>query len=101
MKVGCFTKGLPIKLECIDKEQGIYNLYIPGSLNVTAVKYILQNPPEGVKYYTIYDVQGKDRWKNMIEHIGKELNIKWYRFEQDDFVHYIVDLKDEMPEEYR
>jgi hypothetical protein len=105
MKVGVFEKDLPIKLQCVCKEAGVYNLYVPGSLNVSAVKYLLQNPPENVKYLTIYDIEGKDRWKNMIEHIGKELNIKWYRFEKDengeDFVHYIVDLFDQMPEEFR
>lgn len=38
----------------------------------------------------------------MIEKMGKELDIKWYRFEEKDgFVHYIIDLFDEMPEEYR
>ena len=101
MKVGCFEKNLPVKLECISKEQGIYNLYIPGSLNVRAIKYILTNPPENANYYTIYDAKGEDRWKGMIEHIGKELGIRWYRFDRDGFVHYIVDLKDQMPEEYR
>lgn len=106
MKVGVFEKDLPIKLQCVCKEAGVYNLYVPGSLNLAMVKYILQNPPENVKYITIYDIEGKDRWKNMIEHVGKELSdIKWYRFEKDedgkDFVHYVVDLQDQMPEEYR
>ena len=52
MKVGCFSKELPIKLQCICKEKGVYNLYVPGSLNLAMVKYMLQNPPENVKYIT-------------------------------------------------
>ena len=102
MKVGVFEKNLPIRLECICKEKGVYNLYIPGSLNTKLIKYILKNPPKNAKYYTVFDSEGKDRWHYMIEKMGKELDIKWYRFEEKDgFVHYIIDLFDEMPEEYR
>lgn len=102
MKVGVFSKSLPIRLECVCKEKGVYNIYIPGSLNIKLIKYILTNPPKNVKYYTVYDSEGKDRWHSMIEKMGKELDIKWYRFEEEDgFVHYIIDLFDEMPEEYR
>ena len=102
MKVGCLTKDLPMELQCIDKDKGVFNLYVPGALNLNAIKAMLRNPPENVKYITIYDSEGKDRWRNMIEHVGKEFNdIKYYRFEKDDFVHYIIDLEDQMPEEYR
>ena len=102
MKVGCYSKNLPIRLECICKEKGVYNLYIPGSLNIKLIKYILKTPPKNAKFYTIFDSEGKDRWHSMIEKMGKELDIKWYRFEEKDgFVHYIIDLFDEMPEEYR
>ena len=102
MKVGCYSKNLPIRLECICKEKGVYNLYIPGSLNIKLIKYILKNPPTNARYYTVFDSVGKDRWHSMIEKMGKELDIKWYRFEEKDgFVHYIIDLFDEMPEEYR
>ena len=102
MKVGVFEKNLPIRLECICKEKGVYNIYIPGSLNIKLIKYILKNPPENAKFYTVFDSEGKDRWHNMIERICKELDIKWYRFEEKDgFVHYIIDLFDEMPEECR
>lgn len=102
MKVGVLEKNLPIRLECICKEKGVYNLYIPGSLNIELIKYVLKNPPKNAKFYTVFDSEGKDRWHSMIEKIGKELDIKWYRFEEKDgFVHYIIDLFDEMPEEYR
>lgn len=102
MKVGVLEKNLPIRLECICKEKGVYNLYIPGSLNINLIKYVLKNPPKNAKFYTVFDSEGKDRWHSMIEKIGKELDIKWYRFEEKDgFVHYIIDLFDEMPEEYR
>lgn len=102
MKVGVFEKNLPIRLECICKEKGVYNLYIPGSLNIELIKYVLKNPPKNAKFYTVFDSEGKDRWHSMIEKIGKELDIKWYRFEEKDgFIHYIIDLFDEMPEEYR
>jgi hypothetical protein len=102
MKVGVFEKSLPIRLECICKEKGVYNIYIPGSLNIKLLKYVLTNPPKNARFYTVYDSEGKDRWHSMIEKMGKELGIKWYRFEEKDgFVHYIIDLFDEMPEEYR
>ena len=102
MKVGCYSKSLPIRLECVCKEKGVYNIYIPGSLNIKLIKYILTNPPKNARFYTVYDSEGKDRWRSMIEKVGKELDIKWYRFEEEDgFVHYIIDLFDEMPEEYR
>ena len=102
MKVGVLEKNLPIRLECICKEKGVYNLYIPGSLNINLIKYVLKNPPKNAKFYTVFDSEGKDRWHSMIEKIGKELDIKWYRFEEKDgFVHYIIDLFDEMPGEYR
>ena len=99
MKVGVLTKSLPMQLECIDKEQGVFNLYVPGSLNINAIKAIMKNPPEDCNYITIYDAEGKDRWKHMIERMGKELDIKWYRFEKKDgFVHYVVDLKNQLKE---
>ena len=102
MKVGVFEKNLPIRLECICKEKGVYNIYIPGSLNIKLIKYILKNPPENAKFYTVFDSEGQDRWRSMIEKIGKELDIKWYRFEEKDgFVHYIIDLFDGMPKECR
>lgn len=101
MKVGCLEKALPIELQPIDKDKGVYNLYVPGSLNIKEIKDMLLNPPEYVQYIAIYDCKGEDRWRHMIEKIGEELNIKWYRFDRDNFVHYIVDLKDQMPEEYR
>ena len=62
----------------------------------------MKNPPKNAKFYTIFDSEGKDRWHSMIEKMGKELDIKWYRFEEKDgFVHYIIDLFGEMPEEFR
>lgn len=103
MKVGVLEKNLPIRLQCLCKENGVYNIYVPGSLNIKLIKYILKNPPKNARFYTIFDSEGKDRWRFMIEKIGKEfVDIKWYRFvEKDGFVHYIIDLYDEMPEEYR
>lgn len=103
MKVGVLEKNLPIRLQCLCKENGVYNIYVPGSLNIKLIKYILKNPPKNARFYTVFDSEGKDRWRFMIEKIGKEFdNIKWYRFvEEDGFVHYIIDLYDEMPEEYR
>lgn len=103
MKVGVLEKNLPIRLQCICKENGVYNIYVPGNLNIKLIKYILKNPPKNARFYTIFDSEGKDRWRFMIEKIGKEfVDIKWYRFvEKDGFVHYIIDLYDEMPEEYR
>ena len=102
MKVGCFCKNLPVRLQCVSKEDGVYNIYIPGSLNIKLIKYILKNPPKNVRYYTVFDSEGKDRWHNMIERMCRELDIKWYRFEEKDgFVHYLIDLFDGMPEEYR
>ena len=102
MKVGVFEKNLPIRLQCLCKENGVYNIYVPGNLNIKLIKYILKNPPKNARFYTVFDSEGKDRWRFMIEKIGKELDIKWYRFvEKDGFVHYIIDLYDEMPEEYR
>ena len=103
MKVGVLEKNLPIRLQCLCKENGVYNIYVPGNLNIKLIKYILKNPPKNARFYTVFDSEGKDRWRFMIEKIGKELDyIKWYRFvEKDGFVHYIIDLYDEMPEEYR
>lgn len=103
MKVGVLEKNLPIRLQCLCKENGVYNIYVPGNLNIKLIKYILKNPPKNARFYTIFDSEGKDRWRFMIEKIGKEfVDIKWYRFvEKDGFVHYIIDLYDEMPEEYR
>ena len=102
MKVGVFEKNLPIRLQCLCKENGVYNIYIPGNLNIKLIKYILKNPPKNARFYTVFDSEGKDRWRFMIEKICKELDIKWYRFvEEDGFVHYIIDLFDGMPEEYR
>ena len=102
MKVGVLEKNLPIRLQCLCKENGVYNIYVPGNLNIKLIKYILKNPPKNARFYTVFDNEGKDRWRFMIEKIGKELDIKWYRFEEKDgFVHYIIDLFDEMPEEYR
>lgn len=101
MKVGCFSKNLPLRLQCVSKEDGVYNIYVPGSLNIKLIKYILKNPPKNVRYYTVFDSEGKDRWHNMIERMCRELDIKWYRFEKDGFVHYLIDLFDGMPDEYR
>lgn len=102
MKVGVFEKNLPIRLQCLCKENGVYNIYVPGNLNIKLIKYILKNPPKNARFYTVFDSEGKDRWRFMIEKICKELDIKWYRFvEEDGFVHYIIDLFDGMPEEYR
>ena len=102
MKVGVLEKNLPIRLQCLCKENGVYNIYIPGNLNIKLIKYILKNPPKNARFYTVFDSEGKDRWRFMIEKICKELDIKWYRFvEEDGFVHYIIDLFDGMPEEYR
>lgn len=102
MKVGILEKNLPIRLQCLCKENGVYNIYIPGNLNIKLIKYILKNPPKNARFYTVFDSEGKDRWRFMIEKICKELDIKWYRFvEEDGFVHYIIDLFDGMPEEYR
>ena len=102
MKVGVLEKNLPIRLQCLCKENGVYNIYVPGNLNIKLIKYILKNPPKNAKFYTVFDSEGKDRWRFMIEKICKELDIKWYRFvEEDGFVHYIIDLFDGMPEEYR
>ena len=102
MKVGVLEKNLPIRLQCICKENGVYNIYVPGNLNIKLIKYILKNPPKNARFYTVFDSEGKDRWRFMIEKICKELDIKWYRFvEEDGFVHYIIDLFDGMPEEYR
>lgn len=99
MKVGVLTKDLPMELQCIDKDKGVFNLYIPGSLNLNAIKSVFLNPPENVQYITVYDAEGKDRWKHMVERMGKELNVKWYRFEKNDgFVHYVIDLKDQLKE---
>ena len=99
MKVGVLTKDLPMELQCIDKEKGVFNLYIPGSLNLNAIKAVFLNPPEDAQYITVYDAEGKDRWKHMVERMGKELNVKWYRFEKNDgFVHYVIDLKDQLKE---
>ena len=89
MKVGCYEKNLPVQLELIDKENGIFNLWVPGALNIKAIKAILKNPPEDCHFITIFG--DNDRWKNMIEHLSKELEMKYYRFERNDnFVHYIV-----------
>ena len=63
MKVGVLTKDLPMQLECIDKEKGVFNLYIPGSLNLNAIKSVFLNPPEDAQYITVYDAEGKDRWR--------------------------------------
>ena len=102
MKVGVLEKNLPIRLQCLCKENGVYNIYVPGNLNIKLIKYILTNPPKNARFYTVFDSEGKDRWRFMIEKICKELDIKWYRFvEEDGFVHYIIDLFDGMPEEYR
>lgn len=101
MKVGVLEKNLPVQIQCVSKKDGVYNIYVPGSLNIKLIKYILKNPPKNVRYYTVFDSEGKDRWHNMIERMCRELDIKWYRFEKDGFVHYIIDLFDGMPEEYR
>ncbi len=101
MKVGVLEKNLPIRLQCLCKENGVYNIYVPGSLNIKLIKYILKNPPKNARFYTVFDSEGKDRWHNMIERMCRELDIKWYRFEKNGFVHYIIDLYDGMPEEYR
>ena len=102
MKVGVLEKNLPIRLQCLCKENGVYNIYVPGNLNIKLIKYILKNPPKNARFYIVFDSEGKDRWRFMIEKICKELDIKWYRFvEEDGFVHYIIDLFDGMPEEYR
>ena len=102
MKVGVLEKNLPIRLQCLCKENGVYNIYVPGNLNIKLIKYILKNPPKNARFYTVFDSEGKDRWRFMIEKLCKELDIKWYRFvEEDGFVHYIIDLFDGMPEEYR
>ena len=102
MKVGVLEKNLPIRLQCLCKENGVYNIYVPGNLNKKLIKYILKNPPKNARFYTVFDSEGKDRWRFMIEKLCKELDIKWYRFvEEDGFVHYIIDLFDGMPEEYR
>ena len=61
----------------------------------------MKNPPKNARYYTVFDSEGKDRWHNMIERMCMELDIKWYRFEKDGFVHYLIDLFDGMPDEYR
>ena len=102
MKVGVLEKNLPIRLQCLCKENGVYDIYVPGNLNIKLIKYILKNPPKNARFYTVFDSEGKDRWRFMIEKLCKELDIKWYRFvEEDGFVHYIIDLFDGMPEEYR
>ena len=46
MKVGVLTKDLPMQLECIDKEKGVFNLYIPGSLNLNAIKDFYVKDPK-------------------------------------------------------
>lgn len=100
MKVGCLEKNLDFQLEPVAK--GIYNLYVPGSLDLKAIKDMLRNPPEDCNYLIIYDAKNQDRYKNIIERVSKEFpELHYYRFDNDGNVHYIVDFKDTMPEEYR
>lgn len=98
MRVGCLEKALPFELQKVDK--GIYNLYVPGSLDLKGIKEALRNPPEDCYFLTIRDGECKDRWHNMIEHVSKEFpDLKYFRIEQDGNAIYIIDFKNIWGEE--
>ena len=101
MKVGVYTKDTPMELECIDEASGVYNMYCPGQLDMKYLCDLASNPPEGVKYVTVFDKDNKDKWRTFLKDFCKKHNLKYYRFDQDGFVHYVIDVEDGMPEEYR
>lgn len=89
MKVGCLEKALPFELQKMDN--GVYNLYVPGSLDLKGIKEAIRNPPEDCKAIMIFDNQGNDRWGNMIKHLAPEFpELRYNRVEQDGNVFYII-----------
>ena len=94
MKIGPLERKLPMRIDPIDEEAGLYNIYAPGSLDIDYCKELIEHPKEGVKYYNIYSEKG-DRWNSFVKTMCEYYNIKYYRFEEPDgLVHYIVDLYD-------
>ena len=101
MKVGCLEKSLPMELQCIDKAKGIYNIYAPGQLDIEWISNLIKNPPEDANYFLVYSEQGRNL-DSLMDYFSKFRNVgRWYKFNKGGFDHYVIDLNDKMPEEYR
>lgn len=92
MIVGCLEKELPFELQPVNEKIGLYNLYVPGSLNLKEIKDMFRNPPKGCNFITMYATD-RDKWKTLIEKGHEELGINYFRFEKEGCpVMYFVDL---------
>lgn len=95
MKVGCLEKNLPMQLECLDENTGVYNIYAPGQLDIDWIIDLVKNPPEKVNFLVIFARDGKRNLDSLMEYFSKyNENGKYWKFtEKDGFIHYLIDLK--------
>jgi hypothetical protein len=94
MKVGVLEKNLPMELECLDEKNGVYNVYAPGRLDIDWIIDLVKNPPEEVNYLAVFAEDGKREIDSLMEYFSKYNKVgKWYKFEKEGFIHYIIDLK--------
>ena len=97
MQVGCLEKNLPMKLELVDKEAGVYNFYAPGQIDIDFILNTLKNPPADCRYLTVFSEDGDRDLECLLKYFeakGKEYqpNARWFRFERNGFVHFMIDL---------
>lgn len=99
MKVGLLEKNIPMELQCVDKESGVYNIYAPGQIDIKWIDDLLDNPPEDCNFITVFSNDNSRNFDSLFKHFCDKRNIKWYRFERNNFVHYMADLHNLITEE--
>lgn len=94
MKVGVFENNLPMELE--DLGNGYFNLYAPGQIDYKFIEdNLITHPKEGCKYITIYNEEQPDRYEKVIKSWCEKHEKKWFRFDKDGFIFYVVEIQGE------
>lgn len=101
MQVGCFSKHLPMELQCVDEKSGVYNLYAPGQLDYDFIINTIKNPPKDCRFITIFsnDSRNFDSVMEYFKDYFKDSDAKYYKFEKEGFTHYMIDLYNLITEE--
>lgn len=95
MKVGVLEKSLPMELELVDKEKGLYNIYAPGGIDYKWILDTISNPPEDCKWLLVYCEDEPERYASIIEKIYNKHNTgveKYFRVEKDGHIFFMIDL---------
>lgn len=95
MKVGVFSDNLPMELEVVNAEKGIFNLYAPGQIDYKFLNDTLDNPPEGCKFITIFDETGGDRFASVIKDFCDKHNLLYTKIDKDgddDYITYVIGI---------